>query len=234
MGNDEKQEYQGPITRSRARAHNKVNLSTEEISERDEEIPREGLPILVHIEGFGGGPVLTDLLQMEIIGENCEWLYSGIPHECRHIEWVLSVSLLCPKKWLPVLWPKISRTWVIAGAFELIFNAQLCSRSKINLIVQDQEKNWAEAEHKVLAPQQVSSQPQIEETMNRMMTGILTKVDEKLKSYLVTIVYHEFLAKLLQLTKLYLLQRLHQCQKVKILLRGGGSLSLYNSMSLNF
>ena len=33
---DEKQEYQGPITRSRAKAQDQVNLSTEEISETDE------------------------------------------------------------------------------------------------------------------------------------------------------------------------------------------------------
>ena len=66
---DEKQEYQGPVTRSRARAQDKKNLSTEEIFDRDEEILREGLPILVHIGRIEGRPILTNLLQKEIVGK---------------------------------------------------------------------------------------------------------------------------------------------------------------------
>ena len=60
---DEKQENQDPVTRSRARAQDQIDLSKEEIFDRDEEILREVLPILVHIERFEGGPILANLLQ---------------------------------------------------------------------------------------------------------------------------------------------------------------------------
>ena len=67
--NDEKQEYQGPVTRFRAKAQDQIDLSTEEILDRNEEILREGLPILVHIERFEGEPILANLLQKDIVGE---------------------------------------------------------------------------------------------------------------------------------------------------------------------
>ena len=49
-------------------------------------------------------------------------------------------------------------------------------------IANNREKDLAEAEQETSIPTQVSAQPPVEELMNKMMTGILNSVDEKLKS----------------------------------------------------
>ena len=40
-----------------------------ENSDQHEEVPQEGLPILIHIEKYKGGPVFGTFLQKEIVGE---------------------------------------------------------------------------------------------------------------------------------------------------------------------
>ena len=70
---NEQQDYTGPVTRSRAKAQDQVDSSANEESPIDHDgeihVPREGLPILVHVERFEGGPVLSTLLQDELIAE---------------------------------------------------------------------------------------------------------------------------------------------------------------------
>ena len=48
--------------------HN-VEGEEEEIPDQDEEIHIEGSSILVHVETREGGPVLTNLFQVEVTGE---------------------------------------------------------------------------------------------------------------------------------------------------------------------
>ena len=50
-----------------------------ETSNQDERISEEGLPILIHIEKFEGGPILGTFLQKEIIAEIINRMCSGIP-----------------------------------------------------------------------------------------------------------------------------------------------------------
>ena len=65
---DEQKDYRGPITRSRAKTLEPIETSMRENHDQNE-VSQEGLPILVHIEKYEGGPVYSTFLQKEIIGE---------------------------------------------------------------------------------------------------------------------------------------------------------------------
>ena len=65
----EQQDYRGPITRSRAKTLETTETSMGENNDQNEEVSQEGLPILVHIEKYEGGPVYSTFLQKEIVGE---------------------------------------------------------------------------------------------------------------------------------------------------------------------
>ena len=66
---NEQQDYWGPITRSRAKSLETIETSMEENHDQDEGASQEGLPILIHIEKYEGGPVYGTFLQKEIIRE---------------------------------------------------------------------------------------------------------------------------------------------------------------------
>ena len=70
---NEQQDYTGPVTRSRAKAQDHIDSSMNEgfPPNQDNEIyaPREGLPILVHVEKYEGGPIFNTFLQGELIAE---------------------------------------------------------------------------------------------------------------------------------------------------------------------
>ena len=67
---DGQQENRGPVIRSRAKAQDQINAIVENVStHQDEGIPEEGSLNLVHVETKEDGPVLTNLLQSEVIGE---------------------------------------------------------------------------------------------------------------------------------------------------------------------
>ena len=63
---NEQQESRGPVTRSRTRVQDHTDSSIGETFNKDEEIPKEGLPILIHIEKFEGGPILGTLLPKDL------------------------------------------------------------------------------------------------------------------------------------------------------------------------
>ena len=65
----EQQDYRGPITRSRAKTLEPIETSMGENPDQNEEVTQEGLPILVHVEKYEGGPVYCTFLQKEIVGE---------------------------------------------------------------------------------------------------------------------------------------------------------------------
>ena len=60
------QDYRGPMTRSRAKTLETIETSMGENHDQNEEVSQEGLPILVHIEKYEGGPVYSTFLQKEI------------------------------------------------------------------------------------------------------------------------------------------------------------------------
>ena len=63
------QDYRGPMTRSRAKTLETIETSMGENHDQNEEVSQEGLPILVHIEKYEGGPVYSTFLQKEIVEE---------------------------------------------------------------------------------------------------------------------------------------------------------------------
>ena len=54
---NEQQDYRGPITRSRAKTLEPIETSREENHVQYEEVSQEGLPILIHVEKYEGGPI---------------------------------------------------------------------------------------------------------------------------------------------------------------------------------
>ena len=66
---NEQQDYRGPVTRSRTRAQDYIDSSMGGVPNRDEEVQilKEGIPILIHIEKYEGGPILGTFLQQELI-----------------------------------------------------------------------------------------------------------------------------------------------------------------------
>ena len=66
---NEQNDYRGPITRSRTKTLEPIETSMGENHDQNEEASQEGLPILVHIEKYKGGPVYSTFLQKEIVGE---------------------------------------------------------------------------------------------------------------------------------------------------------------------
>ena len=58
----------------------------------------------------------------------------------------------------------------------------IASCSKLRAIATEREKNQAEMEHELSAPEQVRLQTSMEEMMNKMMTGIFSSVDERLNN----------------------------------------------------
>ena len=66
---DEQQDYRGPISRSRAQTLEPIETSMGENHDQDEGVSQEGLPILIHVEKYEGGPVHGTFLQKEIVGE---------------------------------------------------------------------------------------------------------------------------------------------------------------------
>ena len=66
---NEQQDYRSPIMRSRAKTLETIETSMGENQYHNEEVSQEGLPIVVHIEKYEGGPVYSTFLQKEIVGE---------------------------------------------------------------------------------------------------------------------------------------------------------------------
>ena len=56
---NEQKDYRGPITRSRAKTLEPIETSVEENHDQNEEVSQGGLPILIHIEKYEGGPVYS-------------------------------------------------------------------------------------------------------------------------------------------------------------------------------
>ena len=92
---NEQQDYAGPMTKSRAKAQDHVDSSASEPQiDQDGEIhaPREGLPILVHVEKYEGGPILSMFLQKELIAEivsRCEQEYPLTVDTLNEFEFVI-------------------------------------------------------------------------------------------------------------------------------------------------
>ena len=153
----------------------------EEIPNQDEEIPREGLPILIHIERLEGDPILSNFLQKELIGEivnGCVQEYPVSINTFNEFECVIAM----PKEMVASIVAQDLQNMTQWGGICANIQCTIASHSKFRTITNNREKDQTKIEQEASAPQQVSPQPEIEEMMNKMITGILTTVDEKLKS----------------------------------------------------
>ena len=144
---------------------------------------QEGLPILIHIETYEGGPVYSTFLQKEIVG----YIINGCVQE-----YPMSVDSLNEYECI-IMMPKEMVVSIVAqdlqgmthwGGVRANIQCTLVSKGKLKSIIENREKDRQEEEPEVSFPkqQQVSTQMPIEEMMGKMMTGILNSVDEKLRS----------------------------------------------------
>ena len=69
---NEEGDYRGPMTRARTRVQKQSKEGEDEKFENEREDSdnvEEGLPILIHVKRFEGGPVMGSLMQKELVGE---------------------------------------------------------------------------------------------------------------------------------------------------------------------
>ena len=154
---------------------------TEKREDKMGEFPGEGLPILVHIERFEGSPVLADLLQREIVWEivnGCIQKYPMNIDTLNEYECIITM----PKELVASIVAQDLQKITQWGGICANIQCTIASHSKIKSIVSDREKDQAEVGQGATVSQQVSSELQIEDLMNRMMMGIMMRVDEKLKA----------------------------------------------------
>ena len=153
----------------------------EETSNQDKRNSEEGLSILIHIEKFEGGPILGTLLQKEIIAEIMNGYVQEYPMTIETLnEYECVVNM--PKEMIASRVAQEIQNMTHWGGIHTNIQCTIASCSKLKSIVIEIEKDQVEKEQEVSAPQQVSTPLPIEEMMNKMMTGILNTVDEKLKA----------------------------------------------------
>ena len=179
----EQQDYRGPITRSRVRAIDHIETSMGESSDQHEEVPQEGLPILIHIEKYEGGPVIGMFLQKEIVAEiinGCVQEYPMSVDSLNEYECIITM----PKEMVASIAAQDLQNMTHWGGVRASIQCTLASKSKLKSIVESRMKSMQEEEQEVSFPtqQEESIQMPIEEMMGKMMTGILNSVDENLRS----------------------------------------------------
>ena len=150
---NEQQDYRGPITRSRAKTLEPIETSMGENHDQDESVSQEGLPILIHIEKYVGGPVYRTFLQKEIVGE----IISGCVQE-----YPLSVDSLNEFECV-VMMPKEMVASIVAqdlqymthwGGVRANIQCTVASKSKLKSIVESRENSRQEEEQDVSFPKQ--------------------------------------------------------------------------------
>ena len=146
-------------------------------------VTQEGLPILVHVKKYEGGPVYGTFLQKEIVGEivnGCIQEYPIAVDNLNEFECVVTM----PKEMVASIVAQDLHNMTHWGGVRANIQYTLASKSKLKSIAESREKSRQEEEPEISFPkqQQVSTQLPIEEMMGKMITGILNSVDEKLKS----------------------------------------------------
>ena len=179
---DEQQDYRGPITRSRTKTLEPIETSMGENHDQDEGVSQEGLPILIHVEKYEGGPVYGTFLQKEIVGEIINGNVQEYPVSVDSLNGFECVVTM-PKEMVASIVAQELQNITHWGGVRANIQCTLASKSRLKSIAESRE-NRQEEEQDISFPkqQQVSTQMPIEEMMGKMMTGILNSVHEKLRS----------------------------------------------------
>ena len=180
---NEQQDYRGPITRSRAKTLEPIETSMGENHDQDERVSQEGLPILIHIEKYEGGPVYRTFLQKEIVGEIINGCVQEYPLSVDSLNEFECVVMML-KEMVASIVAQDLQNMTHWGGVRANTQCTLASKNKLKSIVESREKSRQEEEQDVSFPeqQQVNTQMPIEEMMGKMMTRILNSIDEKLRS----------------------------------------------------
>ena len=146
-------------------------------------VSQEGLPILIHVEKYEGGPVYGTFLQKEIVGEiinGCVQEYPASVDSLNEFECVVTM----PKEIVASIVTQELQNMTHWGGVRANIQCTLASKSRLKSIAESRENSRQEEEQDVSFPkqQQVSTQMPIEEMMGKIMNGILNSVDEKLRS----------------------------------------------------
>ena len=151
--------------------------------DQDERVSQEGLPILIHVEKYEGGPVYGTFLQKEIVGEIINGCVQEYPMSVDSLNEFECVVMM-PKEMVASIVVQELQNMTHWGGITANIQCTLVSKSRLKSIAESRENSRQEEEQDVSFPkqQQVSTQMPIEEMMGKMMTGILNSVDEKLRS----------------------------------------------------
>ena len=147
----EQQEYRGPVTRSRANVLEPIETSMGENHDQNEEVSQEGLPILIQIEKYQGGPVYSTFLQKEIIGEiisGCVQEYPMSVDSLNDYECIITM----PKEMVASIVAKDLQSMTHWGGVRA--NIQCTSKGKLKSIIENREKDRQEEEPEVSFPKQ--------------------------------------------------------------------------------
>ena len=136
----EQQDYRGRITRSRAKVPEPIETSMGENHDQDEEVSEEGLPILIHIEKYKGGPVYSTFLQKEIIGEiinGCVQVYPMSVDSLNEYECIITM----PKEMVASIVQQDLQSMTHWGGVRANIQCTLASKGKLKSIIENREKD---------------------------------------------------------------------------------------------
>ena len=139
-----------------------------------------GLPILIHIERFEGGPVASSLVQKELIGEIVNGCVQDYPISVDTLN-EFECVIVMPKKLTASLVAQEIQHMTHWGGIRANIQCTIASRTKLKNIVESRERE-RKKEAEDSSVQKVSESTPIESMMKNMMNSILATVDEKLKS----------------------------------------------------
>ena len=135
-----------------------------------------GLPILIHVERFEGGPVTSSLTQKELIGEIVNGCVQDYPISVDTLN-EFECVIVMPKKLTASLVAQEIQQMTHWGGIRANIQCTIASRTIFKNIVESRERGRKkEAEDSNV--QKVSESTQIESMMKNMMNSILATVDE--------------------------------------------------------
>ena len=163
-------------------AHDVENDNEEFENEReDSDNVEEGLPVLIHVKRFKGGPVMGSLMQKELIGEIVNGCIQDYPISVDALN-EFECVIVMPKKLTASLVAQEIQHMTHWGGIQANIQCTIALRSRLKNIVESRECERRREEAEDNSVKKVSESSPIESMMKSMMNGILATVDEKLKS----------------------------------------------------
>ena len=163
-------------------AHDVENDNEELESEREDLDNIEGgLPILIHVERFEGGPVIGNLMQKDLIGEIVNGCIQDYPISVDALN-ELECVIMMPEKLTASLVGQEIQHMTHWGGIQANIQCTIASKSRLKSIVESRECKRKKEEAECDSVKKVSENSPIDNMMKSMMTDILATIDEKLKS----------------------------------------------------